>query len=260
MANTLYPDIVVTKRYDSILSTKLDLQKFLTVDYDLAEASGMTKKISVKTVKGKVQDLAMGEGNTEYVEVSTAVTPYTVGTTQGRFMYHDEEAMSDDRVVEDGLTGVAELMVNDFTSKAIGEFAKATLKITNATWKFDDVVDALALMNVEAEEGLFLLISPANLAAFRKNLKDSLQFAEAFARSGYIGSVCGVPVYVSKAIPANKAFLASKEAVTLFLKKDTEREVDRDPNNRTTTEYIRKVALVALTDARKVVMITSEAE
>ena len=196
-------------------------------------------------------------------------------------MYHDEEAMSDDRVVEDGLTGVAELMVNDFTSKAIGEFAKATLKITNATWKFDDVVDplgictdisnkgswgngdvvdALALMNVEAEEGLFLLISPANLAAFRKNLKDSLQFAEAFARSGYIGSVCGVPVYVSKAIPANKAFLASKEAVTLFLKKDTEREVDRDPNNRTTTEYIRKVALVALTDARKVVMITSEAE
>ena len=154
MANTLYPDIVVTKRYDSILSTKLDLQKFLTVDYDLAEASGMTKKISVKTVKGKVQDLAMGEGNTEYVEVSTAVTPYTVGTTQGRFMYHDEEAMSDDRVVEDGLTGVAELMVNDFTSKAIGEFAKATLKITNATWKFDDVVDALALMNVAAEDGL----------------------------------------------------------------------------------------------------------
>lgn len=260
MANVLYPDIVIEKRYDSILDTKLDFQQFLTVDYDLAENSGMTKKISTKTVVGDVEDLAMGEGNTETIEVGTSTKDYTVGTTQGRFSYFDEEAMSDDAVVEAGLIGVAEKMVNDFTRKAIKEYEKASLVKFGATWSFDNVVDAIAMMNLEAEDGLFMLISPSNQAAFRKNLKDDLKYVEAFVRSGYIGHVCGAPVYVSKAIPAGEAIIATKEAVTLFLKKETERENQREANTRKNTEYIRKVALVALTDARKVAVLTSASD
>ena len=105
-----------------------------------------------------------------------------------------------------------------------------------------------------------MLISPAEKALFRKNLKSDLSYSEGYVRTGYIGTVCGVPVYVSKAIPAGKAFLATKEAVTLFIKKNVERELERDANTRKNVEYIRKVALVALTDATKVVMITSEDE
>lgn len=115
-------------------------------------------------------------------------------------------------------------------------------------------------MNIEGEEGLFLLINPADQAAFRKNLKDSLQYVEAFVRAGYIGSVCGAPVYVSKAVPAGKAFLATAEAVTLFVKKGIEREIERDANIRKNVEYIRKVALVALTDATKAVKISANSD
>ena len=115
-------------------------------------------------------------------------------------------------------------------------------------------------MNLEAEDGLFLLINPAEQAALRKNLKDSLQYTEAFARSGYIGSVAGAQVYMSKAIPEGEAVLATRDAVTLFIKKGVEREHDRIANTRQSIEYIRKVALVALTDAGKVVMITSGAD
>ena len=101
-----------------------------------------------------------------------------------------------------------------------------------------------------------MLINPAELAGMRKNLKELLSYSEAFARTGYIGSVNGIPVYVSKAVPATKAYIADKTAVTVFTKKGAEIEMDRDPNTRTNTIYGRKVAVVALTDATKVVKLT----
>ena len=87
-------------------------------------------------------------------------------------------------------------------------------------------------------------------------LKNDLSYSEGFVRSGYIGSVCGVPVIVSKAVPAGKAYLATKEAITVFIKKDTETEYERDADKRNNQYWIRKVAVVALTDATKVVKIT----
>lgn len=259
MANQIFADVVIEKKFESVLNTKLDFQRFVTVDRDLAENSGMTKNVVVKSVTGNVQDLAMGVGNTQNVEVTSQTIPYTVGVTQGRFSYYDEEAMSDDSVVEAGLTGLAEKMVNDFTNKAVAAFAGATLEQTGCTWIFDDVVDALAKLNLENESDLFMLIAPSVLAEFRKNLGTSLQYSEGFVRTGYIGSVCGIPVYVTKALDAvaqtAAAIIASKEAVTLFIKKGVEREPEREANTRKTTEYIRKVALVALTDDTKVIRL-----
>lgn len=260
MPNVLFPDIVIEKKYESVLDTKLDLQQFMTVDRSLTENSGMKKKVVTKSVVGDVEDLAMGEGNTGYVEVTTETKDYDVGVTQGRFAYYDEEAMQDDKVVEAGLTGLAEIMVNDFTSKSVAEWNKANLIKYGATWTYDNIVDAIAMMNLEAEDGLFILINPAQQAAFRKNLKDDLKYVEANVRTGYIGQVCGASLFISKAIPVGKAFLATKKAVTLFIKKGIGRELEREPNTRKTTEYIRKVALVALTDATKVVKLSAGAD
>ena len=159
-------------------------------------------------------------------------------------------------VVDVGLEGSAKTMINTFTTKAIDEFKKATLVQSATAWGFDVIVDAIAKMNLESEEGLFLLISPADQAKFRKALKDDLKYSEGFVRTGYIGSVCGVPVIVSKAVPAGTGFLATKEAVSVFIKKDTETEYERDADKRNNTYWIRKVAVVALTDATKVVKIT----
>ena len=56
------------------------------------------------------------------------------------------------------------------------------------------------------------------------------------------------------------AYLASKEAVTCFVKKGSEVEQERDANTRQNKVYARKVMLIALTDANKVVKITASAE
>jgi hypothetical protein len=147
-------------------------------------------------------------------------------------------------------------MVNRFTALAINEYEKATLEETATAWSFDVVVDAIAKMNLEDETGLFLLISPADKAEFRKALKEDLSYSEGFVRTGYIGSVAGVPVVVTKAVEAGKAYLATKEAVTLFIKKDAETEYERNADIRKNSYWVRKYAVVALTDATKVVKIT----
>ena len=236
------------------------MNQFATQDTSLVEEAGMTKKINQYTSTGNVEDLAMGAGNTQEIEVSFTQVPYTVGVTQGRFAYYDEQEMTDPMVVDAGLYGLATRMTNDLTAKIIAELDKATLTYdASATGlTFDAIVDAIAKFpHEDAEDGLFILINRADLAGLRKNLKDELKYVEAFARTGYIGSVCGVPVYVSDAVPAKKAFLATKEAVTVFTKKGSETEQERDANIRKNTVYARKVMLVALTDATRVVEIAT---
>ena len=127
-----------------------------------------------------------------------------------------------------------------------------------ADWSFDSFVDAIAMYPYEDEAGLFCLINPAQKADIRKALADDLKYVEDFARTGYIGSVCSVPIYISNAVPEDTAYLATKEAVTVFVKKGNEIEQERDANHRLNTVYARKVMLVALTDKTRLIKMTSK--
>ncbi len=81
MANTIYDNVVLGNKYNSVLTTKLDLQNFITVDDSLTEEAGNIKRINTKTVTGSVEDLAQGVGNSGNIEVTTSTADYTVGTT-----------------------------------------------------------------------------------------------------------------------------------------------------------------------------------
>lgn len=260
MANIPYENFVLENKYESLLVTKADLANYLTADYSLTEAAGMKKTIHKYIATGSVEDLAQGVGNSGVFEASYSPKDYVVGVTQGKGQYFDEEEMKDPMIVETIMKGMAEEMINDFTRKAIAEMATSERTIecdfstSTAGYLFDKIVDAAALLGEEAE-GYTLLISPANLAYARKQLGQDLKYSEGFVRTGYVGSICGFPVVVSKAVPDTAAFLVNREAVTLFIKKGTEIEQDRDPDIRKNLLYIRKVALVALTNEKKLVMI-----
>lgn len=259
MANQVYDNVVLANKIEDILTTAVDLTSYMTVDTSMTQEAGMKKKINTYKAQGNVETLEMGAGNTGDIEVSFATKEYEVETVQGRFQYYDEQAMTDPMVVQAGLEGIAKTMINDFTTKAIAEFDKATLTVQRTGFAFTDIVDAIAKLNTENEDGLFILVGVNDLANFRKELQDDLKYNEDFVRTGYVGSVCGVPVIVTKAITNKNIYLASKDAVTLFIKKDTEVEQERDANVRNNKVYIRKVAVVALTDENKVVKLTPKA-
>lgn len=256
MAHQTYENIVLSNKLNDILTTAIDLNQYMTIDTSMTESAGMKKVINTYTSTGSIEELGMGEGNTGSIEVSFTPVEYEVKTYQGKFAFYDEQEMTDPVIVDTGLKHSADHMTNEFTAKAIAEMDKATKALTPSAWSFDVVADAIAEMNLENEDGLFLLISPADKAKFRKALKDDLSYSEAYVRSGYIGTVCGVPVIATKAVPEGKGYLATKEAVTVFIKKDSETEYLRDADKRNNTYWIRKVAVVALTDATKIVKIT----
>lgn len=273
MPLTPYENFVLENKFNSILDTKIDMSAYLTVDRSLTENAGMTKIINTYTPTGAVQDLAKGVGNTNDSTVAYVSKDYTVGVTQGRFPYYDEDAMSDPYLIEAGLKGLAEEMVNDFTRKAViqwdGTTQEITCDFTSSTpgTFFNAVVDALAMFGEDQGEAT-LLVAPEHAAWIRKQFGQNLQYVENFVRTGYIGHACGCPVVVTSAlkpIPAdpetgdpevNRMFIVKKDAVTAFVKKDTEVEQERRANTRENVIYLRKVGVVALTDATKVVKIS----
>lgn len=257
MSHTVYENFVLENKLEDLLITHLDLNQFATRDSSLTENPGMKKIIHTYTSTGDVEDLEMGEGNTDGIVVSFSDEEYEVGTTQGRFSYYDEQEMTDPLVVDAGLDGLAKRMANDLTEKVIDEMEKAELIAYDVDWSFDSFVDAIALYPYEDEAGLFCLINPAQKADIRKALADDLKYVEDFARTGYIGSVCSVPIYISNAVPEDTAYLATKEAVTVFVKKGAETEQERDANHRLNTIYARKVMLVALTDKTRLIKMTT---
>lgn len=260
MANTVYQNFVLESRLSDLLNTKLNTRSLMTIDNSLTESAGMIKKINTYSYTGKVEKLAKGAKNTTRGAVSYTPKQYEVEVSQQVFDYYDEEFMQDPKVVEMGMNGAAALMVNDMNEKYFAELKKASLshKVTGA-FNYDAVVDAIQLMNLEDEAGLFLIIGNDLKAEVRKDedFKAARQGEMLF--NGQIGNICGVPVLVSKLVPANTAYLATKEAVTLYTKKDSEVEQERQGEIRQNTVIMRKVNLVALTDATKVVKITKQA-
>ncbi len=255
MANYIFPNEVLENKIKSVLNTKVDMSKYITVDNSLAGQAGDTKQVVTRSVSGDVQTVAMGEGNTESIEVTGSTKDYVIETVQGNFVYYDEQVKKDPKVVDTGINGMVEKMTNNFNDKAVAEWNKGKLTQVFTTISFDNFADAISQLNLEEEGTLYGLINPKMVAALRKALKDDLKYIEGIVKTGYIGTVCGVNIITSKLIADNVVFIVDNSAVTQFLAKSIEIEQVRDANLRKNTVYARTVGVTALTDNDKVVRI-----
>lgn len=260
MANKTYPNHVLANRFEDQYASKLDMMQFCTVDDSLVGVPGDKVIINTYTATDGTETLAMGEGNTKDIEVSYEDQEYTIELLQNRFSYYDEEEMRDPKIVEKGLDHGVVDMINTTRRKAMAEFAKASLSVPVEKFDFDAFVDGVALFDNENEEiSVFALVHKNDVKEIRKNLKDDLKYVEAYVRSGYIGTVNGVNLYVSKIATAGTVILATKKAVTYFRKKGTEVEQDRNPDTRKNQVWHRQVGIFAFTDATQAVKIVKNA-
>lgn len=250
---------VIAAKLESQLTTALDMNNYITTDYTLSANPGMSIEIHKYTGTGDVEDLAMGAGNTKDIGAGFTTETYTVGTTQGRVPYFDEQMMNDPTTVDKAIQHLSEQLTNDLTAKIVAELDKATNVKENVTFSYADFVDAVASMPFSETDNpnLVCLISKEDSATIQKNLKDDLKYVDDVVRTGYIGSVAGVPIRWCKAVKKGTAYICTKEAVTCFMKKGVEVSQERDENTRKTTIYGRNVKVVALTDDRKVVKLTA---
>ena len=254
MANTVFNNKVIEAKAKDLLTTSVNTRNLMTVDTELAQEAGMTKTINVYTYTGEAQEVAAGEGNTNRGSITYEGKDYTVKMVQQAFDYQDEDFMKDNTIVDNMLKGANQVMVNKMTSDFYAEAAKATLTQTGAI-SYDTIVDAISKLNIEDESGLFIIITPNQKAAIRKDVDYKAARMGEVVYNGQIGTVAGIPVIVSKA--ADNAYVMSKDAIKLFMKKDLEIEQERNADTRTNSVYLRTAYLVALVDATKICKITA---
>lgn len=133
-----YPNEVVEKKIDSILLTKLDLNQFMTADFSLAENEGMIKKIRTYIPTDAAEDLERGDGNSIFVDAAFVEREYRVGRTQSQARYYDQDLMEDPMWVNAKVEGMADSMVNDWSRKAVKEFAKTSNQAEFTTYRLAD--------------------------------------------------------------------------------------------------------------------------
>ena len=260
--NQVYDNFFLSNEVEDQFNSHLDLQQFCTIDTTLTGTAGMLRKINVYRASNGTEKLAMGEGNTKSIEVTYTPEEYRILLAQNKFEYFDEQAMTDPMLVPVGAKHMGTDMFNTVNADIFAEYKKATLSVSASAFNFDAFVDAQAELNIENLEGVtvFGWVHPEDMASVRKALKDDLKYVEAFATKGYVGTVGGINLYTKKDATKGEVLIATKEAVTLFVKKGTEVEQpprsSEDANVRKNTIISRKYYLAALTDATKVVKIT----
>ena len=258
MANTVYENFYLSNEIEDQYNSHLDLMQFCTIDNTLEGTAGMKRKINVYRATDGTEKLTVGEGNSKSITVSFSPEEYEIALAQNRFDYFDEEEMADPMIVTTGTKHMGTDLFNTANADVFAEFNKATLSVSATTFDFGAFVDAQAKLNLENLEGVtvFGFVAPADMAKVRKALKDDLKYVEAFAKQGYVGTVGGVNLYTKKDAVEGTIVIATKEAVTLFNKKGTEVEQERDSNIRKNSIFSRKYYIAALTDETKAVKIT----
>lgn len=255
MANTIFDNKIIEAKAKDLLTTTLNTRTLMTIDDSLTAEAGMTKTINVYTYDGEAEELAVGVGNTNRGSISYKGTDYTVKMVQQAFDYHDEDFMKDNTIVDNMLKGANQVMANKMTADFIAECGKATVKHTLAgDLTYNDVVDAIGMLNVEDESKLFIVIPNAWKADIRKDDDYKTARMGEVVYNGQVGQIAGIPVIATKAL-TDKAYVMTNEAVKLFMKKDVEVEQERDADKRKNSVYLRTAYICALEDATKICAI-----
>lgn len=268
MANTVYDNFFLSNTVEDQFNSHLDLERFCIIDNSLVGNAGMKQIIHTYRATDGTEKLTVGQGNSKSIEVSYTPVEYTIALAQNRFVWNDEHAMTDPMLVPTGMKHAGTDMYNTVQADIYGEFAKTGLVVPATAFDFDAFVDAVAALNVENDENIekFAWVNPKDKAKVRKALKDELKYIEAYARSGYIGSVAGVNLYDKKDATEGEIIVGTRGAVTIFNKKGVEVEINGNgnrsedsANKRINTAFSRKYYFVALTDESKAVKITLNA-
>lgn len=258
MANTVYANKVIEAKAKDLLTTAVNTRNLMSVDTELAAEAGMTKTINVYTYNGEAEEVGVGEGNTNRGSIAYVGTDYTVKMVQQAFDYQDEDFMKDNTIVDNMLKGANQVMVNKMTADFVAEAKKASVSHSAATFGYDAIVDGIAKLNVEDESQLFVVIPNSWKADLRKDEDYKSARMGEVIYNGQVGTICGIPVIATKAL-TDAAFVMSKEAIKLFMKKDVEVEQERDADTRTNSVYLRTAYVVALVDATKICKVSKTA-
>ncbi len=256
---TGYENFVLENKMTDLVNTNLDVNALFTVDNSLATEAGLDKVINKYTYTGKVEQLAKGAKNSTRGAVSFVPEKYTVKRYQQTFDYNDMDIMQDPYLLDVATAGAAVVMANEIKEEYFAELAKISKTHQYTTFNYDAVVDALAEIGKEVEDGMFIIMGTDLRAAIRKDADYKASRQGEILYSGQFGTISGVPCLFSKLCGEGEAFITAKDQVKFFVKKDGSVEQDRDIETKDNTVVYERHGVMALVDETKSIKLAKKA-
>ncbi len=256
MAIQTYENFVLEHKMTDLVNTHVNVNALYTIDNSLALEAGLKKIVNKYTYTGAVEKLAKGAKNSVKGAVAMVPTEYVVERYQQTFGYNDMDIMQDPFVLDVLTTGASQEMANEIRAEYFAELAKISNTDTFTEFNYDVVVDALAKIGREVEDGMFIVMGLDSKAAIRKDADYKASRQGEILYSGQFGDICGLPCVSSVLVPEGTVYITTKDAVKFFVKKDGSVEQDRDIETKDNTVVYERHGLMALVDESKSIKLT----
>lgn len=260
MAIQTIPNQVVEAKITDIVNTYLDVRGLFNVDTELATAAGLSKRVYKYTYTGYVENLQKGAKNTNKGAVGLSYTDYQVGRYQQTYEYNDMDVMADPNIVNVLADGAGKAMTNEIKNEFFTELGKISSHFDAKSYTsiYEAVVDAVAALPKAADmdiTDLFIIMGADARAAVRKEQIFEASKQGEILYTGQFGTVAGIPCVFSNLVPADTVYVANKNAITFFVKKEGSVEQDRDIESKDNTVVYERHGVIALTDDTRAAII-----
>jgi len=245
---TGYENFIIENKMTDLVNTNLDARSLMTIDYSLSTSAGLKKVVNKYTYSGAVEKLAKGEKNTTIGSVAFVATEYEIERYQQTFKYNDMDIMQDPYLLDVATTGASTVMANEIKTEYFTELTKISNNATYTTFNYASIVDALAVINKEVEDNMFIIMGNDLKAKIRKDSDFIASKQGEILYTGQFGTICGLPVLFSKLVPADTCYITKKDAIKLFVKKEGSVEQDRDIETKDNTVTYDRYGVMALVD------------
>lgn len=263
MAIQTIPNQVIEGKITDITNSYLDMRSLFTVDTSLQTAAGLTKRVYKYTYTATVEKLEKGAKNSAAAKGAVGLTykDYEVERYQQTYGYNDMDVMADPNIVNVLADGAGKTMANEVKAEYFAELAKIsnTFDGSKYTSVYEAVVDAVAALPKAAESDitdLFIIMGADARAAVRKDPLFEASKQGEILYTGQFGTVAGIPCVFSNLVPAKKVYVANKDAITFFVKKEGSVEQDRDIESKDNTVVYERHGVIALTDDTRCSIVT----
>lgn len=280
MSNTVtkISDVINPEVMADVISAKLTqkivVAPFAKVDTTLAAVAGDTIKVPKYSYIGDAEDVGEGE-LCETTKLSATTVSATVKKAMKAVSLTDEVILSGyGNPVGEAVNQISLAIASKVDNDALEALLSAETEYDGESEKISylNIVSAIDLFNEEVNSEKVIFVHPSQVTQLRQdeNFISSDKYVGGVMMTGEIGMIANCRVVPSKKITMDETnsyyinpiikLTADSEsedetpALTIYLKRDTMVETERDSLKRTTNISADKHYTVALSDASKVVL------
>lgn len=276
MENMVDPE-VMAPMISGKIEARIVATPFAKIDTTLTGRPGDTITIPKYAYIGDAEDLAEGV-NADKTKLTTTTSSHKVKKAVKQVELTDEAVLSGyGNPVGETNNQLAKSIASKVDNDVMDALKGAQLgKTFDSAISYNNIVDAIDVLNEEENVEKVMFIHPKQVSTLRKdsNFISNDKYPNNVIIKGEIGMIANTRIVVSKKAvnDAKTLFLNpivelkpqsetgdEEAAVTIFMKRDTNVETQRELNNYTTLIGADKHYVVALTDESKVVVAKFDA-